>query len=135
MTNDDRDLYEAFQASRAAERAGAPPFRRVLEGRAQGPGRRRGLVPGLLALGGAVAAIGLFAVYSHRSGNAEADLRLAQRVMGWRSSTDFLLPPTVSALLVSVPRIGEAPAGSPLRALDPGSSLGPATILRRRPRS
>jgi hypothetical protein len=40
----------------------------------------------------------------------------------------------VPGLLSSVPRIGEAPAGSPLQALDPGSVLGPP-ILSRSPRS
>lgn len=131
MTDDDRDLHQAFQASRAAERAGTPPFRRGMEGRAHRAGRRR--VPGLLALGGVIAIL-LLAVFSHRSGNGEADLELAQRVMAWRSPTDFLLPPSLSALLSSVPRIGEAPAGSPLQVLDPGSPLGPA-ILPRSPRS
>jgi hypothetical protein len=30
---DDQHLHEAFQASRAAERADTPPFRRVMTGR------------------------------------------------------------------------------------------------------
>jgi len=132
MTDGDRDLHEAFQASRSAERAAAPPFRRVLRGRA-GPGRARGQVRGLLLAGGGAALV-IMAVLLARSGRSESELEVARRVMTWRSPTDFLLPANAAGLLSFVPRIGEAPAGSPLQALDPGSVLGPP-ILTRSPRS
>jgi hypothetical protein len=98
--NDDQRLHDAFQASRVAERAEAPPFARVLAGRRPKP--RRDAAPALIA--------------------------------AWRSPTDFLLPASAPGLLSSVPRIGEAPAGSPLQALDPGGTLGPP-VLSRSPRS
>lgn len=132
MTDHDRDLHEAFQASRAAERAEAPPFRRVLRGRA-GPGRTRGPIRGLLLVGGAAALVVMVVLLS-RPEKSEPELELARRVMAWRSPTDFLLPADAPGLLSFVPRIGEAPAGSPLQALDPGGVLGPP-ILSRSPRS
>ena len=64
----------------------------------------------------------------------EYHIELARQVMAWRSPTDFLLPAPMPGLLSSVPRIGEAPAGSPLQALDPGRVLGPP-VLPRSPRS
>jgi hypothetical protein len=131
--NDDRRLHEAFQASRAAERANAPPFGRVVAGRARGAGRRRGVVPGLIVLG-ALAAVMVAMLFRAGRSDPVLELELARQVMAWRSPTDFLLPASVPGLLSSVPRIGEAPAGSPLRALDPGSLLGPP-ILPRSPRS
>jgi hypothetical protein len=131
MTDDQR-LHEAFQATRAAERAAVPPFGRVLAGRARRRGPR-GLVSGLLATGGAIAVV-LIAVWFRGRSNPAQELELARQVMAWKSPTDFLLPAAVPGLLSSVPRIGEAPAGSPLQALDPGSVLGPP-ILSRSPRS
>ena len=127
--NDDQRLHDAFQALRAAERSDVPPFGRVIAGRPRRGGRRR-LVSGLLATGGAIAAL----VIALRAGGPDAmpELELARQVMAWRSSTDFLLP--APGLLGSVPRIGEAPAGSPLQALDPGSALGPP-VIPRSPRS
>ena len=129
--NDDQHLHEAFQASRAAERADAPPFRRVMTGRA--PAGRRSMIPALLVIGGAITVV--VATIVLRSGPDPAqDLELARQVMAWRSPTDFLLPATVPGLLSTVPRIGEAPAGSPFQALDPGNVLGPP-VLPRSPRS
>jgi hypothetical protein len=130
MTDGDRDLYEAFQAARTSERAAAPAFRRVLAGRAGA--RRRSLVPGLFAAGGAVALVGWLVL--NRPGRPDADLELARRVMAWKSPTDFLVPADSPGLLSFVPRIGQAPAGSPFQALDPGGVLGP-TVLTRSPRS
>jgi len=132
--SDDRQLHEAFQASRAAERAKAPPFGGVLTGRGPGAGRRRGVVPGLMVLGGALAALVVAMLFRSSRSDPVLELELARQVMAWRSPTDFLLPASVPGLLSSVPRIGEAPVGSPLRALDPGSELGPP-ILPRSPRS
>ncbi len=131
--NDDHRLQEAFQASRASERADAPPFGRVMAGRVRRAGRRRGLVPGLIAVGGAIAML-MIAILSRTHSDPALDLELARQVMAWRSRTDFLLPASVPGLLSSVPRIGEASAGSPLQALDPGSVLGPP-VLPRSPRS
>jgi hypothetical protein len=123
MTDGDRDLHEAFQAARSAERAAPPPFRRVLEGRT-GTRRKPSLVPRLL----------LLTVLLDGPGEPVSELELARRVMAWRSPTDFLLPANAPGLLSFVPRIGAAPAGSPLQVLDPGSILGPP-ILTRSPRS
>ncbi len=131
--NDDHRLHEAFQASRASERADAPPFGRVVAGRVRGTGRRRGVVPGLITAGGAIAVLTI-AVLSRGRPDPTEELELARRVMAWRSPTDFLLPAAVPGLLSTVPRIGEAPLGSPLQALDPGRVLGPP-ILQRSPRS
>ena len=128
--SDDHRLHEAFQASRASERPDAPPFGRVVAGRARRPRR---LLPALVALGG-VAAVLMIAILARGHANPAQDIELARQVMAWRSRTDFLLPPSVAGLLTSVPRIGEAPAGSPLQALDPGSVLGPP-VLSRSPRS
>ncbi len=133
MTDDEHGLREAFQAQRAVERADAPPFGRVVAGRVRGAGRRRRLIPGLIAVGGAIAVL-MIAILSRGQSDPARDLELARQVMTWRSPTDFLLPASVAGLLGSVPRIGEAPAGSPLQALDPGSELGPP-ILPRSPRS
>lgn len=132
MTDDDHDLRRVFRAARDAERSHAPPFRRVLDGRPRRP-RRSVLVPGLLALGCAAAVAGMVVVLRPPASPA-ADLELARRVMAWRSPTDFLLPANAPGLLSSVPRIGQAPSGSPLRALDPGNVLGPPLLLRS-PRS
>lgn len=131
MTHDDSDLREAFRAARAAERASATPFRRVLEGRAGRP-RKLSRVPGLLLVGGALAVAGV--VLFGRPEAPVSELDLARQVMAWRSHTDFLLPANAAGLLSFVPRIGEAPAGSPLQALDPGGILGPP-VLPRSPRS
>lgn len=129
--NDDRRLHDAFQASRTSERAETPPFGRVVAGRVRRAKSRRGLVLALVAVAGAIA---VFVSRSRGGSNAEHDLDLARRVMAWRSSTDFLLPESMPGLLSSVPRIGLAPAGSPLQSLDPGRVLGPPE-LPRSPRS
>ncbi len=131
--NDEHRLHEAFQASRASERAEAPLFGRVVAGRAGGPPRRRRVVSGLLALGGALALL-VLAIRTRGRAEPARDLELAREVMAWRSATDFLLPASMPGLFSPVPRLGEAPAGSPLRALDPGSALGPP-VLPRSPRS
>jgi hypothetical protein len=128
--NDDPGLHEIFQAERAAQRAGVPPFARVRAGRVRRRSRR--LIPGLLAAGGALAALAI-ALRVHARSEPMRDLELARQVMAWRSNTDFLLPAS-PGLLTSVPRIGHAPSGSPLEALDPGSPLGPPE-LPRSPRS
>lgn len=130
--NDDQRLHEAFQASRVSERGDAPPFGRVVAGRGRSTGRRRGLAPGLLAAG--VIAVLLIAIRLRNPSAPARDLEMARQVMAWRSATDFLLPASAPGLLSSVPRIGTAPAGSPLQALDPGSALGPP-VLPRSPRS
>jgi hypothetical protein len=129
--NEDQRLHEAFQASRAAARAHTPPFGRVMTGRA--PAGRRRVRPALLAIGGALTVV-VGAIVLRSGPDPAQDLELARQVMAWRSPTDFLLPATVPGLLSTVPRIGEAPAGSPFQALDPGNVLGPP-ILPRRPRS
>ena len=129
--NDDRRLHGAFQAERVSERADTPPFGRVVAGRIRLASRGRRLVSGLIAVTGAIA---VFIVLSRGQSNPGKDLELARNVMAWRSPTDFLLPASVPGLLTSVPRIGAAPAGSPLQALDPGSVLGPPE-LPRSPRS
>lgn len=125
--NDDNQLYEAFQASRVWERADTPPFDRVLAGRV--PRRRHRLVPGLVTLGAAIALL-IIVVRSLSRPDPAPDLELARQVMGWRSSTDFLLPPSAPGLLSTVPRIGVALPGSPLQALDPGGVLGPPVLPR-----
>ena len=127
--SDDHRLHEAFQASRALERVDTPPFGRVVAGRARSAGRRRGLVPGLIAVGGAIAMLTI-AILSRSHPDPVGELELARQVMAWRSPTDFLLPAPMPGLLSSVPRIGEAPAGSPLQALDPGRVLGPPVLPR-----
>lgn len=132
MNDGDRDLHGAFQAARSSERAGAPPFRRVLEGRTD-TRRKPSLVPRLLLLGGAAALV-ILTVLLDRPGDPVSELELARRVMAWRSPTDFLLPANAPGLLSFVPRIGVAPSGSPLQALDPGGSLGPP-VFPRSPRS
>jgi hypothetical protein len=131
--NDDHQLRETFQASRASERADAPSFGRVMAGRDRSAGRRRGLVPGLIAVGG-VAVLTIAVLSRGRRPDPALDLELARKVMAWRSPTDFLLPASVPGLLSSVPRIDQAPAGSPLQALDPGSVLGPP-VFPRSPRT
>jgi hypothetical protein len=133
MTDDDHDLRDIFRAARTVERPGAPPFRRVVEGRSPNTRRRRALVPGLLLVGGAIAVVlALFRL--GRTPDSGQELELARRVMAWRSPTEFLVPPSQSGLLSSVPRIGAAPPGSPLEALDPGNTLGPRFRVRS-PRS
>ncbi len=130
--NDDQRLHDAFQASRVAERAEAPPFARVLAGRRPKP--RRDAAPALIAAGMALVLLTVAILSRGRGPNPAGDLELARQVMAWRSPTDFLLPASAPGLLSSVPRIGEAPAGSPLQALDPGGTLGPP-VLSRSPRS
>lgn len=130
--NDDRRLHDAFQSQRAAERGAAPPFGRVLA--RPGPKRRRGAIPALLAIGGAAALLVAAVVSRGRGSGSARELEMARQVMAWRSPTDFLLPAPAPGLFSSVPRIGQAPAGSPLQALDPGSPLGPP-VLPRSPRS
>lgn len=129
--NEDQKLHDAFQASRAAERSSVPPFGRVVAGRAGRRKGRLGVVSGLLATAGVIAAL-LIAVRARAGSDTVPVLELARQVMAWKSGTDFLLPAT--GLLGSVPRLGEAPAGSPLQALDPGSALGPP-VISRSPRS
>jgi hypothetical protein len=133
MTDDDRDLREAFRAVRADERPGAPAFRRVVEGRSPDARRRRALLPGLLLAGGVIAVI-LAVARVARTPDSGRELELARRVMAWRSPTEFLLPASQAGWLSSVPRIGAAPPGSPLEALDPGNALGPRFPVRS-PRS
>jgi hypothetical protein len=133
MTDDDRDLRNVFRAARAADRSGTPPFRRVVEDRSREARRRRGLVPGLLLAGGAIAIV-LAMLRLGGTADSAKELELARRVMAWRSPTEFLLPASHSGLLSAVPRIGATPPGSPLEALDPGNSLGPRFPIRS-PRS
>jgi hypothetical protein len=133
MTDDARDLLDIFRAARAVERPDAPPFRRVVEGRSPNTRRRRALVPGLLLAGGAIAVV-VAMTRLGRTPDSSRELELARRVMAWRSPTEFLLPASQSGLLSSVPRIGAAPPGSPLEALDPGNTLGPRFPIRS-PRS
>ncbi len=133
MMDDDRDLLQAFRAARAEGRSGAPPFRRVVEGRRPDARRRRALIPGLLVAGGTIAGV-LLVTRLARAPDSAAELELARRVMAWRSPTEFLLPASQSGLLSAVPRIGAAPPGSPLEALDPGNTLGPRFPVRS-PRS
>jgi hypothetical protein len=131
MTDDEHRLREAFQAQRAVERARAPGFRRVLEGRARRR-HRTSAVPALVVV--ATAGLVVLTVSIRRSETRRAELELARQVMNWRSPTEFLLPASVPGLLPAVPRIDEAPAGSPLKALDPGGALGPPNPTRS-PRS
>ena len=119
--DDDRDLREAFRAERQAERDDAPPFARVLAGRAR---PRKTALRWVLAAG--VAAAGVIAVAKAvRPGvGAAGDLELARRLSSWSSPTEFLLRVSRADLLAAPPRLGEAPTGSPLKALDPGGPLG-----------
>ncbi len=133
MTDDDGDLRQAFRAARAEDRSGAPPFRRVVEGGRPDARRRRALIPGLLVAGGAIAGV-LIVARLARAPDSGSELELARRVMAWRSPTEFLLPARQAGLLSAVPRIGAAPPGSPLEALDPGNTLGPQFPVRS-PRS
>ena len=128
----DEQLRDIFQASRASEHGAAPPFARVLSGPPTRHPRRAGLVGGLLAAGSAAAVL-FIALRAKVPPDSAGDLEMARQVMAWRSSTDFLLP-SASDFLISVPRIGVAPYGSPLQSLDPGSALGPPA-LSRSPRS
>lgn len=125
--NDDLRLREAFRATRASERADAPPFGRVLAGRIQR--RRQRLLPSLLGLGAAIALL-FIAIRSLGRPDPAPDLELARQVMVWRSVTDFLLPASAPGLLSTVPRIGVALPGSPLQVLDPGGVLGPPVLPR-----
>jgi len=47
--NEDQQLHDAFQASRALERSSVPPFGRVMAGRVARRRRRLGMVSGLRA--------------------------------------------------------------------------------------
>ncbi len=129
--NDDQ-LREIFRASRASEHRATPPFARVLAAPAKRKPGRGALVGGLLAAGSAAAVL-VIALSARTPSDSVRDLEMAHQVMAWRSSTDFLLP-AASDFLISVPRIGVAPYGSPLQSLDPGSALGPPA-LSRSPRS
>jgi hypothetical protein len=131
VTDDERRLREAFQTQRAVERARSPGFGSVLKGR-PAPTHRSFVVP---TLGGVVfAGLVVLGVSIRRAEARRAELELARQVMSWRGPTEFLLPAAVPGLLPSVPRIDEAPAGSPLKALDNGGALGPP-ITARSPRS
>lgn len=130
MTDDERLLREAFQAQRGMERARATGFRSVLEGR-RAPGRRSLPVP---VLGVVVTALAVLGLAIRRSEARRSDLELARQVMQWRSPTEFLLPAAVPGLAPMVSRIDEAPAGSPLKALDQGGALAPP-LTGRSPRS
>ncbi|HEV8356582.1 MAG TPA: hypothetical protein VGQ17_07405 [Gemmatimonadales bacterium] len=132
--DDDRDLRDLFQAARRAEGEAAPPFARVLAGRSVSTPRRRWL-KWTLAATAALAGIVLIAkVVRPPSGPAQA-LEIARELSSWRSPTEFLLRVPGAELLGNPPRLGEAPAGSPLKALDPGGPLGPPVTLSRRIRS
>lgn len=130
MTDDERLLREAFRAQRVVERAGAPGFRSVLEGR-RARGRRSLPVP---VLGVVVTALAVLGLAVRRSEARRSELELARQVMQWRSPTEFLLPAAVPGLAPLVSRIDEAPAGSPLKALDQGGALAPP-LTARSPRS
>ena len=133
--DDDRDLRDLFQAARRAEREAAPPFARVLAGRSgrpMGAGAGRRPATRWLVAAGAVAAVLLVVAKAVRppGGVTPADLKLARAVSSWRSPTEFLLRVPGAELLANPPRLGEAPAGSPLKALDPGGPLGPPILER-----
>jgi len=131
MTDDEPRLRETFQVQRARERARAPAFRDVLQGR-PGPGHRSPAIPAFLAV--AIAGLVLLLVSLGRTHARRAEAELAREVMSWRSPTEFLLPAWVPGLLPSVLRLDEAPPGSPLKALDHGGAFGPPNNSRS-PRS
>lgn len=126
---DDSKLHQLFQSGRAAERTETPPFGRVMARRVP---PRHWTLPSLV-VAGATAVLAAAVVLFQGGDDPTRELEMARQVMAWRSSTDFLLPVSVPGL-VSLPRIGAAPAGSPLQALDPGNVLGPPA-LPRSPRS
>jgi len=133
--SDDRDLRALFESARALERGAAPPFARVLAGRSSNPAPRRTALR-WVALAGAAAAAVLAVARAIRStgGPTPADLELARQVSSWRSPTEFLLRVPGVDLLSAPPALGRAPAGSPLKALDPGGPLGPSIPHGSRPR-
>ena len=130
--DDDRDLRDAFRAAREAERHDAPPFARVLARRP----RPRNTALGWVLAAGVTAAGVVLVSKAVRSPKGPPDaLELARQVSSWRSPTEFLLQVSGAELLANPPRLGEGPAGSPLRALDPGGPLGPPVTLWWRIRS
>ena len=130
MTDDERRLREVFQAHREVERLRAPGFRSIVTGRS---GRRpRSVIPALVVV--AMAGLMVLTLSIRNSKARQADLELARQVMSWRSPTEFLLPASAPGLAAPGSRIDEAPAGSPLKALDKGGALGPP-ITARSPRS
>lgn len=122
MTLPDDDLRHAFRDARAAERSDAPPFARVRAGRTR---PRRGRLRWVLAGAAAAGVVGI-AMAVRRGGGTARDLELARRVSTWKSPTQFLLQVSGADLLAAPPRLDEAAAGSPLKALDPGGPLGPS---------
>lgn len=130
--DDDRDLREAFRAGRQAERKEAPPFARVL---ARRPRPRKTALPWLLAAGAVAAGLVLVSKVIRPPKGPPDALELARQVSSWRSPTEFLLQVSGAELMANPPRLGEGPAGSPLRALDPGGPLGPPVTLWWRIRS
>lgn len=131
MTDDERRLREAFQAQREVDRAQVPGFRSIVNGRS-GQRPRSSAMPVLAIV--LMAGLIVLTVSIRKSGARQAEIELARQVMSWRSPTEFLLPASVPGLAPSVSRIDEAPAGSPLKALDRGGAFGPPITVRS-PRS
>jgi len=130
MIDDERRMREAFQIQRAVERARAPDFRGVLEGR---PARRpRSLALPVLAVA-VFTGLVVLGVSIRRAESRREELELARQVMSWHSPTEFLLPTSVPGLTARDFRIGEAPTGSPLKVLDQGGALGPPITPRSPP--
>src|SRR6185503_11429529 len=112
VTDDDRRLREAFEIQRAGERTRTPGFRGVLDR----PPKRGPGFPAVSALVVAVIlGLAVLIVSIRRADARGEELELARQVMSWRSPTEFLLPVSVPGLLPGVPRIDEAPPGSPLK--------------------
>ena len=122
--DEDRDLREVFQAARRAGQTETPPFARVTNWRRRRTARGPRLVWSLAGAAALLfAALGpLRAVLRTRS-----EVRMARQVMDWRSPTDFLLGSLIADSLLTIPAITRSPAGSALRALDPGGALAPPT--------
>jgi hypothetical protein len=104
---DDETLRSALAELRAEERAGAPPFDRVLARRTHRPGSPglRPMLLGLVAAGLVLLASGT----AYRAIVARKRLTVPREVAAlaaWRPATDVLLATPGSALLRSSPDLG-----------------------------
>jgi hypothetical protein len=116
MTEDDRDLYDAFAEARREDAERAPPVSFVSRRRLED--RRRSWSGPLVVATACAAALVVAAVWLRPAPRTTADgssgvpERAAVSITTWKPVTDFLLDTPGRALLRGVPVIGESPAAA-----------------------
>jgi hypothetical protein len=109
MTEDDRDLYEAFAAVRRDEEAGAPPMSmRLRNARERGRQRFSGrLAAGVACLATAIAASVWLLPRKDVSNRGRDPGAATVSISTWKPCTDFLLETPGREMLTEVPSVGE----------------------------